>query len=81
MFEVGQRVSWTHVSQGRRTLSMFLREGVIESIDGDQAVIKKASGKRETIATKRLRTKEQASQITELVEAMRDSIKERDNNA
>lgn len=32
MIEVGDPVSWTHVGSGRRTLSMSLREGVVEDI-------------------------------------------------
>jgi hypothetical protein len=67
----GDHVSWTHVSSGRKTLSMSLREGVVESIGGDFAVIKKKRG-RETIALKRLRTKGQQSQIAEFVEAIRE---------
>lgn len=77
MIQEGQQVTWTKFSRRGRNVSMSLREGIVQALVGDQAVIKKASGKRETVAIKRLRTKEQASQITEFIEAMRDSIKER----
>lgn len=68
--QVGDEVRWTHVRQSRRTVSMKLRGGVIISIKGEVATVKKASGRTEKVALVRLRTREQKSQITEFVEAV-----------
>lgn len=68
--KAGDRVHWTHVDGNGRTISMSCREGVIESDDGSQAIVKKASGRRETVALTRLRSINAQSQITEFVEAI-----------
>lgn len=36
MIKVGDWVSWTHIGSGRRTLSMSLREGVVEDISTER---------------------------------------------
>jgi len=73
----GTKVSWTHVSQRGRTLSMILRKGVIDSIDNDYAIIRKSNGKTERVALARLRTEGQKSQITEFIEIMRTAHQRR----
>jgi hypothetical protein len=72
--KVGDRVHWTHVGNNKRILSMQRREGVIEEIKGDVALIRR--GKRLVeVAVVRLRAMNQKSQVTELVEAVREVIK------
>ncbi len=68
--EIGDYVYWTHVSQGRGTLSMSLREGKVETIVGDSATIKKRNGRTEKINLKRLRWSTQKTQIHEFVEIL-----------
>lgn len=71
--EIGTKVSWTHVSQRGRTMSMSLREGIIIALMGDVARVQKRSGKTEEIHTRRLRVEGQPSQIGEFVEAVREA--------
>jgi hypothetical protein len=73
--EIGTKVSWTHVSQRSRTMSMTLREGVIEAVNGSVATIRKPSGRTELVNVRRLRVEGQPSQIGEFVEAVREAHK------
>lgn len=68
--KIGNRVSWTHVTQRGKSMTMILRKGVIVSIDDGKATVKKCSGRTEAIDIKRLRLLGQKSQITEFVEAV-----------
>jgi len=58
-------------------MSMTLREGVVQAIVGDVAVVKKRNGQREIVAVQRLRVQGEKSQITEFVEAMVESNRTR----
>ena len=49
---------------------MKLREGIIEEVNGDVAIVRKAGGRREAVAVSRLRLPGQKSQISEFVEAV-----------
>ena len=69
----GDRVEWTHVSQRGRAVSMVLRSGTIEAIDGALAIVRTASNRQVHIAVARLRRVGQPSQIQEFVEAMREA--------
>ena len=69
---VGDKVTWTHCTSRGRTLSMRLREGVVEELDESKAIIRKSSGRRESVAIARLRLPGQKSQITEFVEIIRE---------
>lgn len=74
IFEVGERVSWTHVGGSGRTISMRLCEGTITEIAGSNAAIKPiGKGKPVVVALARLRKTGQQSQIGEFIEAMRDA--------
>lgn len=72
---VGDKVSWTHVSNRGRTMSMSLREGIVESVKGDRAIVKKKRG-RECILVSRLRVTGQKSQISEFVEAVIEATRD-----
>jgi hypothetical protein len=73
--KIGTLVSWTHVSQRGRTMSMSLRAGVIDAINGNMATVRKRNGKTEEISIRRLRVEGQPSQLGEFVEAMREAHK------
>ena len=49
---------------------MKLREGIIEEVSGDVAIVRKTGGRREAVAVSRLRLPGQKSQISEFVEAV-----------
>jgi len=74
MFKVGDLVSWTHVGKGR-IVSMQPRQGVIESIEGNNAVIRKSNKRTETVALVKLRKPGQKSQLSEFVEAIVEANK------
>lgn len=69
----GDRVHWTHVSQRGRTMSMTLREGVLESIEGDLALVRTGKNRQVRIAVARLWLDGQPSQIDEFVGALREA--------
>lgn len=69
----GDRVQWTHVSQRGRTMSMSLREGVLESIDGELAIVRTSKNRQVQVALARLRPVNQLSQIDEFVGALREA--------
>lgn len=68
---IGDNVSWTHISTRGKSLSMRLRRGILINITGTKATVRLFNGKLETVAVNRLRLPGQPSQITELVEAIR----------
>lgn len=70
---VGMKVQWTHVSTGRRTMSMTLREGTIEAINGNVATVRTPSRKLVDIDARRLQPVGAQSQIGQFVEAMREA--------
>ena len=49
---------------------MSLREGIIEALSGDVAIVRRAGGRRESVAVSRLRLPGQRSQIDEFAEAV-----------
>lgn len=67
--KIGDKVHWTHVSQGKRTLSMRRREGAVVEID-DKGAFVRVGQKTTWIELDRLRTVSQKSQVTEFVETM-----------
>jgi len=71
---IGDKVTWTHVVQRGKTVTLTLRTGVIESITGDMAVVKRQNGRTENIPLRRLRLPGQESQIREFIEAMRGKL-------
>jgi hypothetical protein len=72
----GDKVHWTHVNQGKRVLSMRRREGVIVEVD-DKGAFVRYSQRTVWIELERLRTEGQPSQVSEFVEAMVESSRER----
>lgn len=72
--KIGDEVHWTHTGSSKRTISMSRREGTIEGfIRKGHAIVKKSSGRRETVMLTRLRAIDAPSQITEFVEAIREA--------
>lgn len=69
----GDKVSWTHVSQRGRTMSMSLKEGTVEKIEGKVATIRTKSNRLVEVSVGRLRAVGQPSQLGEFVEAMREA--------
>lgn len=72
---IGDKVEWTHVSTGRGSLSMTLREGTIEQIKGDVALVRTPGRRLVEIAVRRLRSEGQESQIGEFVSGMRENAR------
>lgn len=70
---IGDRVQWTHVSQRGRTMSMSLREGTIEAIDGALAIVRTGTNRQVQVALARLRTMGQPTQLDEFMGAMREA--------
>lgn len=73
--QAGDKVEWTHVSSNGRSLSMTLREGTIEQIKGDVAVVRTKGRRLVEVAVRRLRSEGQESQISEFVGAMRENAR------
>lgn len=71
--EIGTKVEWTHVSTGRRTMSMVLREGTVEGIRGEIAIVRTKGRRLIEVPVRRLRTEGQESQISEFVNGIRDA--------
>lgn len=71
--QIGDRVQWTHVSQRGRTMSMSLREGTIEAIDGALAIVRTGKNRQVQVAMARLRAMGQPTQIDEFMGAMREA--------
>jgi hypothetical protein len=74
--KVGEGITWTHVSKRGKSLSMSLRCGTVEAIEGDMATVIRPSGRREKVELKRLRRPGQKSQITEFVEVVMEANRE-----
>lgn len=72
--QVGDKVSWTHVSMSGRALSMSLREGTVIEINDDIATVKPVarSSRATQVDVRLLRLEGQKSQITEFIEAVRE---------
>jgi transcriptional regulator NrdR family protein len=70
LIKPGDNISWTHVSRRGKSLSMSLRCGTVEAIEGDAVTVIRPTGRRETIKLERLRRPGQKSQVTEFVEAV-----------
>lgn len=73
--KVGENITWTHVSKRGKSLSMSLRCGTIEAIEGEMVTIRRPGGQRVTVELERLRRPGQKSQIAEFVEAIREAAK------
>lgn len=71
--KLGEGITWTHVSKRGKSLSVSLRCGIVEAIDGDMVTVIRPSGNRETVELKRLRRPGQKSQITEFVETLMEA--------
>jgi len=72
-FQPGDRVHWTATKQGSGSLTLMRREGVIEAIRDESAKVKLPSGHRTWVHFCRLRQMDAPSQITELIETVRDA--------
>jgi len=72
--KVGDKVQWTKVSRGRRTVSMKRVDGEITKIEGEIATVKTKSGKQE-VPLAALRLPDAPSAVTEFVDAMRAASK------
>lgn len=74
--KLGEGITWTHISKRGKSLSMSLRCGTVEAIEGDMVTVRRPSGKCETVKLERLRRPGQKSQITEFVEAIVEANRE-----
>ena len=72
--KVGDHVHWTHVTCTNQTMTLKRREGVIHRIDGSVAWVKIDRNGYANVALVRLRMLDEASQITEFVEAMQETL-------
>jgi len=68
---IGSAVRWTVTRSSRRSMSMTLREGVVEALNGAQATVKLKSGRRADVAIAELSTHGQPTVIGSFVEALR----------
>ena len=73
--KIGDEIEWTHISQRSRTISMTLREGVIEQINGGIATVRTKSRRLTQVPISRLRSSGKESLISEFVSAMRKAHK------
>ncbi len=70
----GDKVQWTHTSRRGRVMSMTLKEGVIESIAEDVAIVKAGrNNRRVEIALARLQFRGQRSEIDAVMERVREA--------
>ena len=65
---MGDKVTWTHLVTSGKSVTMSLREGVVEGLSKGVATVRKPSGRCESVLISRLRLPGQKSQITEFVE-------------
>lgn len=70
--QIGDRVQWTHVSQRGRTMSMAVREGVIEAIDGALAIVRTGKNRQVQVSLARLRAMGKPTQLDEFMGAIRE---------
>lgn len=74
--KLGEGITWTHISKRGKSLSMSLRCGTVEAIEGNMVTVRRPSGSLEKVELKRLRRPGQKSQITEFVEAIMEANRE-----
>jgi len=72
--KVGDKVSWTKVKHGRRTVSMKRVDGEITKIEGEIVTVKTKSGEQK-VPLAALRLPDAPSVVTEFVDAMRAASK------
>ena len=69
----GDKVQWTQTSQRGRVMSMRLRDGVVESINGSIAVVTYGKRGRMTCHVRILSLAGQPTLIDQTVEAIREA--------
>lgn len=75
---VGSQVTWTHVSQRGKTLSLKTKSGTVEGIAGDMAtVITGRNNRRVPVPLKALREQGQRTHLTDVVEGFMEAHRER----
>ena len=70
--KIGDRVSWTKQSQRGGVIEMKLKEGDVEAIVRGMAIVK-CGRTRYHVPLAKLRTPDEKSEITEVIEALRKS--------
>lgn len=70
MKKVGDQVSWSRRRRVNGVIEMTLKEGMVEAIAGDMAVVK-CGRSRYHVPLERLRTPGEKSEIQDVIEAMR----------
>lgn len=73
MMQIGDQVRWTNISRSRRTISMALKEGVIESIENDVATVRYGKQSRKQIHVTRLSLRGQPTDIDRALQAIREA--------
>ena len=72
----GDKVQWTETTgSGRRSISMRLKTGTLERIEGKIAIVKLPGGHLKLVGAELLQPKGARSSITEFVELMRQADK------
>jgi hypothetical protein len=67
IFTIGQKVSFTSVRQVGKTIKFSSRNGVVEELNGDVAVVKMRNGSMHTANLSDLRAEGERSALTEAV--------------
>ncbi len=77
--QIGEIVSWTHVAGSGRTISMRVRQGVVEAINGETATVrmlydqgrgKFKKGRQVTVPLAALTRQGEKTNLTKFVEAV-----------
>jgi hypothetical protein len=69
----GVKVHWVKISHRRREVSMVRQDGTVVSVEGDQAVVKRISGRNTTVPISQLRIEGEQGHIDEFVRRYRNN--------
>jgi hypothetical protein len=70
--EIGDKVQWTEKRIKNRTLSMESKTGTVDGFLGDDAIVKKANGRKAVIPASWLRGMGEPTEIHDFIAAMRE---------
>lgn len=75
MRKIGQKVSWTHLSQGLGSIALTLKQGIIIDMGDFIATVYKGKGKVEQVELFRLRTPQGQRQMDEIDEVIKEGLR------
>lgn len=75
MRKIGQKVSWTHLSQGLESIALTLKQGIIIDMGDFIATVYKGKGKVEQVELFRLRTPQGQRQRDEIDEVIKEGLR------